>query len=129
FLKSMYGEQATPENEFGYNWIPKVNQAYDAVRMFDVMHQGQTTGLICQGFNPMMSIPHANKSIAALSKLKLLVSLDPIETDTARFWENHGEYNDVDTASIQTEVFMLPVAAFIEEPGSITNSSRVITWK
>ena len=25
--------------------------------------------------------------------------MDPIETDTARFWENHGEYNDVDTAS------------------------------
>ena len=129
FLKSLYGEKATPENEFGYNWIPKLNTAYDAVKMFDVMHKGETTGLICQGFNPMMSIPHANKSIAALSKLKFLVSLDPIETDTVRFWENQGEVHDVDTASIQTEVFMLPVATFVEDEGSFTNSSRVIQWK
>jgi anaerobic selenocysteine-containing dehydrogenase len=92
--------------------------------MFDVMHQGQTAGLLCQGFNPLMSIAYKGKTVAALSKLKFLVSMDPIETDTARLWENHGEFNDVDTASIQTEVFMLPVTSFAEEEGSITNSSR-----
>jgi formate dehydrogenase major subunit len=129
FLKSLYGEKATPENEFGYNWMPKLDTGYDALKMFDVMHQGKTTGLICQGFNPLMSIAYTGKSVAALAKLKFLVSLDPIETDTARFWENHGEYNDVDTASIQTEVFMLPITSFVEEEGTLTNSSRVVQWK
>ena len=62
------------------------------------MHQGQTTGLLCQGFNPLMSIAYKGKTVAALAKLKFLVSMDPIETDTVRFWENHGEFNDVDTA-------------------------------
>ena len=60
---------------------------------------------------------HKNKGVAGLSKLKLLVGLDPIETDTARFWENHGEFNNVDSASIRTEVFMLPVTSFAEEEG------------
>ena len=67
--------------------------------------------------------------MAALAKLKFLVSMDPIETDTVRFWENHGEFNDVDTAAIQTEVFMLPVTSFVEEDGTLTNSSRVVMWK
>jgi formate dehydrogenase major subunit len=121
FLKSMYGSKATPENGFGYDWLPKVDVAYDCLRMFETMYQGRTNGLICQGFNPLMAIAHKNKSVAGLSKLKFLVSLDPIETDTARFWENHGEFNDVDPAKIQTEVFMLPVTSFAEEEGSLTN--------
>jgi formate dehydrogenase major subunit len=129
FLKSLYGAKATPENGFGYDWMPKLDVAYDCLRMFETMYQGKTNGLICQGFNPLMAIAHKNKSVAGLSKLKFLVSLDPIETDTARFWENHGEFNDVDTAKIQTEVFMLPVTSFAEEDGSLTNSSRCIMWK
>lgn len=129
FLKSYFGAKATKENNFGYDWLPKVDMAYDALRMFDVMHQGKTTGMLCQGFNPLMSIAYSGKTVAALAKLKFLVSMDPIETDTVRFWENHGEFNDVDTASIQTEVFMLPVTSFAEEEGSFTNSSRCIQWK
>ena len=129
FLKSFYGDKATPENQFGYDWLPKLDVAYDCLRMFETMFQGKTNGLICQGFNPLMAIAHKNKSVAGLSKLKFLVSIDPIETDTARFWENHGEFNDVETAKIQTEVFMLPVTSFAEEAGSLTNSSRCIMWK
>lgn len=129
FLKSYFGAKATKENDFGFDWLPKVDVGYDALRMFDVMHQGKTTGLLCQGFNPLMAIADSRKTGVALAKLKFLVSMDPIETDTVRFWENHGEFNDVDTASIQTEVFMLPVTSFAEEEGSLTNSSRCIMWK
>src|SRR5215470_16308470 len=129
FLKSMYGDKATKENEFGYQWQPKLDVAYDCLRMFETLFQGKTNGMICQGFNPLMAIAHTKKSAAGLAKLKFLVSIDPIETDTARFWENHGEFNNVDPAKIQTEVFMLPVTSFAEEEGTITNSSRCINWK
>src|SRR5690606_20603710 len=122
FLKSFYGDKATPANSFGYGWLAKLDVAYDCLRMFETMYQGKTNGLICQGFNPVMAIAHQKKSTIGLSKLKFLVSIDPIETDTARFWENHGEYNDVDPSKIQTEVFMLPATTFVEEEGSLTNS-------
>jgi hypothetical protein len=45
--------------------------------------------------------------------------------DLGEFWKNHGEFNDVDPAKIQTEVFRLPTTCFAEEDGAITNSSRV----
>lgn len=40
FLKGMYGENATEDNQFGYEWLPKLDVSYDALKMFDVMHKG-----------------------------------------------------------------------------------------
>ncbi len=54
--------------------------------------------------------------------------MDPLETETARFWENHGDINDVDPAKIQTEVIQLPATCFAEEKGSLTNSGRWLQW-
>jgi formate dehydrogenase major subunit len=63
-----------------------------------------------------------------LSKLKFLVVMDPLQTETARFWENHGEHNDVDPSTINTEVIELPSTCFAEESGSLSNSARWLNW-
>ena len=102
--------------------------AYDVLRAFELMHQGKMNGYFCQGFNPLLSFPNRKKITAALSKLKFLVVMDPLETETARFWENHGEYNDVDPSKIQTEVIQLPTTCFAEDEGSLTNSGRWLQW-
>ena len=81
------------------------------------MFQGKMNGYVCQGFNPLLSFPNRTKLTTALSKLKFLVVMDPLQTETARFWQNHGEYNDVDSASIQTEVIELPTTCFAEDEG------------
>ena len=57
---------------------------------------GKMNGYFCQGFNPLAAIPNKAKLIRGLSKLKYLVVIDPLATETSWFWENHGEYNDVD---------------------------------
>ena len=75
-----------------------------------------------------MSFPNEAKIRPALSKLKFLVIMDPLQTETARFWENHGEYNDVEPAKIQTDVFELPTTCFAEDEGSLTNSGRWLQW-
>jgi formate dehydrogenase major subunit len=129
FLKSMWGDAATADNDFGYDWLPKMDlPAYDVLRAFELMHQGKMNGYFCQGFNPLMSFPNRKKCTVALSKLKYLVVMDPLETETSRFWENHGEYNDVDPSQIQTEVIQLPSTCFAEDEGSLTNSSRWLQW-
>jgi formate dehydrogenase major subunit len=129
FQKSMWGEAATPANNFAYDWLPKLDvPAYDVLRAFELMHQGKMNGYVCQGFNPLLSFPNRAKCTAALSKLKFLVTMDPLETETARFWENHGEYNDVNPADIQTEVIQLPSTCFAEDEGSLTNSGRWLQW-
>jgi len=128
FLKAMYGKNATAENQFGYDWLPKVDVNLDTLRQFEMMFQGKMNGFVCQGFNPLMSVPNRKKLIAGLSKLKYLVVMDPLHTETAHFFENHGEMNDADPAKINTEVFLLPTNCFAEEEGSFTNSGRVIQW-
>jgi formate dehydrogenase major subunit len=129
FLKSMWGEAATPANDFAYNWLPKLDvPSYDVLRAFDLMHQGKMNGYICQGFNALLAFPNRKKCTEALSKLKFLVTIDPLDTETSRFWENHGEHNDVDTAQIQTEVIQLPSTCFAEDEGSLTNSGRWLQW-
>lgn len=124
FQKAMWGPAATPENSFAFDWLPKLDVTYDVLRAFELMHQGKMTGYFCQGFNPLLSFPNRKKITESLSKLKWLVVMDPLKTETARFWENHGKYNEVDSASIQTEVFELPSTCFAEDEGSLVNSSR-----
>ncbi len=86
-----------------------------------MMDNGNVTGYICQGFNPVASFPDKNKVVRSLSKLKYMVVIDPLVTETSTFWQNHGESNDVDPSAIQTEVFRLPSTCFAEEDGSIAN--------
>jgi formate dehydrogenase major subunit len=128
FQKAMWDAAATPESQFAYNYLPKLDMTYDVLRAFELMHQGKMNGYICQGFNPLLSFPNRKKLTAALSKLKFLVSMDPLQTETARFWQNHGEHNDVDSAKIQTEVFELPSTCFAEDEGALVNSSRWLQW-
>jgi formate dehydrogenase major subunit len=129
FQKSMWGEAATPENDFAYDWLPKLDvPGYDILRAFDLMHQGKMNGYFCQGFNPLLAFPNRKKCTEALSKLKFLVTMDPLDTETSRFWENHGEYNDVDPSQIRTEVIQLPSTCFAEDEGSLTNSGRWLQW-
>lgn len=129
FMKAMWGSAATPENDFAYHFLPKLDVAsYDVLRAFEMMDQGQMFGYFCQGFNPLLAFPNRGKLTRSLSKLKYLVIMDPLETETARFWENHGTHNDVDTASIQTEVYQLPSTCFAEDEGALVNSGRWLQW-
>lgn len=129
FMKAMFGDAARAENSWAYDYLPKLDvPSYDVLRMFELMNHGKVNGYICQGFNPVLAFPNRGKVVAGLSKLKFLVTMDPLETETSRFWENHGAFNDVNTASIQTEVFQLPTRCFAEDQGSLTNSGRWLQW-
>ncbi len=129
FQKVMWGDAATPQNEFAYQFLPKLDvPAYDVLRYFEMMHQGKVNGYFCQGFNPLLAFPNRQKITESLSRLKWLVTMDPLETETSRFWENHGEYNNVNPASIQTEVIQLPTTCFAEDEGALVNSGRWLQW-
>lgn len=129
FQKSMWGNAATPENDFAYDYLPKLDlPGYDLLRAFELMHKGKMNGYFCQGFNPLQAAPNKKKVIESLSKLKFLVIMDPLDTETGRFWENHGPYNDVDPSQIQTEVYQLPATCFAEDDGSLVNSGRWLQW-
>ena len=126
--KGMFGKAATPENNFAFDWLPKLDTTYDILKAFELMQDGKMNGYICQGFNPLMSIPDKNKVRASLAKLKFLITMDPLETETSRFWEDHGEFNPIDPSKVMTEVFQLPTTCFAEDEGSLANSARWLQW-
>ncbi|MEE4464059.1 formate dehydrogenase-N subunit alpha, partial [Azotobacter chroococcum] len=127
-MKSVWGNKATKENDWGFDWLPKWDVEYDVLRYMELMYEGKVNGYIAQGFNPIAAFPDKNKAVAALSRLKYLVVIDPLVTESSNFWQNHGEANDVNPAEIQTEVFRLPSSCFAEENGSIANSGRWLQW-
>jgi len=126
--KAWWGDAATAENDWAFHYLPKIDKLYDVLQAFELMNLGKLHGYICQGFNPVGSFPNKKKIIAGLSKLKFLAIIDPLNTETAEFWRNFGEHNDVDSESIQTTVFRLPSTCFAEEDGALTNSSRWLQW-
>ena len=126
--KAWWGNSATKENDWAFNYLPKWDKGYDILMAFELMNQGKLNGYICQGFNPVGSFPNKKKIVAGLSKLKYLVIIDPLVTETSEFWKNYGEYNDVKSEDIQTTVFRFPSTCFAEESGSLTNSSRWLQW-
>lgn len=129
FMKAMWGDAATAENDWAYHYLPKLDvPTYDVLRMFELMKQDKINLYFCQGFNPLMAFPNRAKLTEALSKLKLLVVMDPLATETSHFWQNHGIHNDVDSAAIQTEVLELPTTCFAEDEGALVNSGRWMQW-
>jgi len=126
-LKSFFGDKAQPENEFGYQWFPKLDEgkSYSWLDLFDVMYKGEFTGFFAWGQNPACSGANANKVRQGLAKLDWLVNVNIFDNETGSFWKGPG----MDPKKIKTEVFMLPCAVSVEKEGSITNSGRWMQWR
>lgn len=123
-LKAWFGNAATPENEFAYHYLPKLEKVISMDEILDRMYRGKMEGFVSVGMNILASNPNVKKIAEGLGKLKWMVVIDVFETEMASFWK----YVD-DPSKIQTEVFLLPSALFAEKEGSFTNSGRVIKWK
>lgn len=127
-MKSWYGDAATKENNWAFDYLPKIDVDHDIIRVTEDMFQGKMNGYIVQGFNPLASFPDKAKITAALAKLKFMVVIDPLATETSEFWKNYGAFNPVDPSKIQTTVYRLPCSLFAEEDGSLVSSGRVLQW-
>jgi formate dehydrogenase major subunit len=127
YLKSLFGEKATKENDFGYGWMPKLDQGQDAswLNLFDEMYKGTFTGFFAWGMNPACSSANAGKVRQALAKVDWMVNVNVFDNETGSFWKGPG----MDPKKIKTEVFQLPCAASMEKEGSISNSGRWMQWR
>ncbi len=126
-LKSFFGDNATAANNFGFNWLPKVDdgQDYSWLTLFDEMYKGAFKGFFAWGQNPACSGANAGKNRKAFAKLDWMVNVNLFANETGSFWKGPG----VDPAEIKTEVFFLPAAVSVEKEGSITNSGRWSQWR
>ena len=131
FLKAYYGEAAKPENEFGFNWLPRVTGDHSHQGYWLEMLDGKMDGLFVMGQNPAVAGPNSGMERRGLSKLKWLVVREMVETETASFWYESPEVKrgELRTEEIQTEVFLMPAAGHAEKDGTFTNTQRLLQWR
>jgi formate dehydrogenase major subunit len=126
-LKSFFGEKATADNDFGYGWLPKVDDGkpYTWLDIFDTMYAGNIKGFFAWGQNPACSGANSNKTRQAMAKLDWMVNVNLFDNETGSFWRGPG----MNPAEVKTEVFMLPACVSVEKEGSVTNSGRWMQWR
>jgi formate dehydrogenase major subunit len=127
-LKALYGDAATKENGFAYDYFPKVDRDYSWTHIWEDMYNGKVKGMMAFGMNGVMIGPDTNKNINALKKADWLVVGEIYPDETSEFWRAPGITAD-EQKKINTTVYRLPCAGFAEKDGSFTNSARWVTWK
>jgi len=124
-LKSWYGREATPENGFLFNHVPKPAADASWLTIFDQALKGKMEGLMLSGMTATSIGPDSNQVLQALSNLKWLCVMDAYATTSSEFWRAPG----IEAAHVDTEVLLLPTTHWIEKDGSFTNSGRWVQWK
>jgi formate dehydrogenase major subunit len=127
YLKSMYGDAATADNDFGFAWHPRIIGDHSHLPMFMAMNDGKVKGMLCVGQNPATSL-NAKLERSAMRKLEWLVVKDNWEHETANFWKTAPEVasGEVKPQDIPTEVFFFPAAQVAETEGTFTNTQRML---
>jgi formate dehydrogenase major subunit len=128
FLKAMYGDAATKQNDFAFEYLPKVDRNYSWTYLWDNMYNGVVKGLFAFGMNGVAIGPDSKKNIDALKKADWLVVGEIYPDETSEFWKSPGISTE-EMKQIQTTVYRLPCAGFAEKDGTFTNSARWLQWK
>jgi len=129
-LKAWYGDAATKENGFGFEWVPKIVGDHSQLPMTLALERGVLRGMFILGQNPAVGGHNARMVQRSLANLEWLVVRDIAETETASFWYEGKPVRDgeIATQDIATEVFLMPGALAGEKEGSFTNTHRLVQW-
>jgi formate dehydrogenase major subunit len=125
-LKAWYGEHATRENGWCYDYLPKLQTEdnYSYYPLMFAMQQRRIKGLFVMGENFAVGGPGGLVERAGLRRLEWCVVRDPFLVETAQFWCMDG----VDPHEVETEVIYMPAAWAAEKDGSLTNTQRLLQW-
>ncbi len=123
-LKAYYGEAATPENDFAFEYLPHISGDHSTLPTQIAMKDGAVKGYFVIGQNPAASGLNAELARAAMERLEWMVVVDAYETETAAFWRREG----ANPSEIGTELFFLPSAVVLEKEGSMVNTNRMLQW-
>ncbi len=129
-LKAWYGDAATKENGFGYEFLPKLVGDSSQEPMTMAMADGIVKGQFIFGQNPVVGAVNSDMVARGFTKLDWMVVRDFALTETANFWKDSRlhEKGELTIEDIGTEVFFLPAALPGEKDGTVTNTSRMVQW-
>src|ERR1019366_563105 len=128
FQKAMFGSAATKENDWAFDWLPKVDRRYAWADLWNSMYEGKVKGLFAFGMNGVMIGPNTQKNIDALKKADFLVVCEIYPDATSSFWMAPG-ISAEEKKQINTTVYQLAGAGVWGKGGTFVNSARWLQWK
>jgi formate dehydrogenase major subunit len=129
-MRAWYGDHATQENEWGYQWVPKITGDHSQQPMMLAIRDGTIRGLLLIGQNPVIGGHNTHMIRMALPNLEWMVVRETFENETASYWFKSPEVanGELDPAKIQTEIFLMPASLPGEKEGTFTNTHRLIQF-
>ncbi|MCW2681110.1 MAG: molybdopterin-dependent oxidoreductase [Frankiales bacterium] len=130
-LKAWFGQAATAENGYGFDWLPRISGDHGTYRTVLDMLDDKVEGYFLLGQNPAVGSAQGKIQRLAMSHLKWLVVRDLNLIESATFWKDAPEIatGELRTEDIGTEVFFFPAAAHTEKEGTFTQTQRMLQWR
>ncbi len=129
-LKAWWGAAATSDNDFCFDYLPRLTGSHSTYDTVMEQVKGNVEGYFLFGENPAVGSANTRMQRLGMSKLDWLVVRDFSLIESATWWKDGPEIEsgEMATEDIATEVFFFPAAAHTEKEGSFTNTQRMVQW-
>jgi formate dehydrogenase major subunit len=129
-LKEYWGDAATPENDFCFDYLPRITGSHSTYETVRAQLEGTVKGYFLMGENPAVGSANAKMQRLGMAKLDWLVVRDFSLIESATWWKDGPEIasGEMRTEDVGTEVFFFPAAAHTEKDGTFTNTNRMLQW-
>ncbi len=129
-LKAWWGGAAREENDFCFDYLPRLTGSHSTYETVMAQLAGGCHGYIVYGENPAVGSANAKLQRLGLASLDWLVVRDFSLIESATWWQDGPEIEtgEMRTEDIKTEVFFMPAAAHTEKDGTFTNTQRLLQF-
>jgi formate dehydrogenase major subunit len=129
-LKAWWGPAATKDNDFCWDYLPRLTGSHSTYDTVMEMLKGRCKGYFLMGENPAVGSANTKLQRLGMANLDWLVVRDFSLIESATWWQDGPEIEtgELRTEDIATEVFFFPAAAHTEKDGSFTNTQRLLQW-
>src|SRR5213079_3793967 len=90
-LKAWWGDAATPENDFCFDYLPRISGDHGTYQTVMDMIDGKVFGYFLLGQNPAVGSAHGRLQRLGMANLDWLVVRDLYLIESATFWKNGPE--------------------------------------
>jgi formate dehydrogenase major subunit len=129
-LKSWWGDAAREDNDFCFDYLPRLTGSHGTYETVMAQLAGQCKGYFLMGENPAVGSANGRMQRLGMANLDWLVVRDFSLIESATWWKDGPEIEsgELRTEDIGTEVFFMPAAAHTEKAGSFTSTQRMLQW-
>ncbi len=130
-LKAYWGEAASADNDYGYDYLPRLTGDHGTYQTVLNMIDGKVKGYFLLGQNPAVGSAHGRAQRLGMANLDWLVVRDLYLIESATFWKDGPEVatGEIVPTDCRTEVFFLPAASHVEKEGTFTQTQRMLQWR